>query len=424
MRAMRAVTGSWLITGDPAQPPLAAGAVLLDELDRVLELGQEAELRARHPGIVFERHAAVLTPGLVNAHTHLELSALRGRIPGGRGFVPWVDSLVKTRAQQQPELDAEAMDHAVSELLGFGVVAVGDVCNRLSSVSALASVPIVACIFHEVFGMRKDSGEAMLGMASQERASYADFPAHVRYALAPHTPYTMHPEVLQRIARLAADGGVRTSLHLAEHPAERAFLATGQGPFADWVQSRGASELDWQAPGCDAVRYADRLGILGPSLLAVHLTDARPDELAILAQRGVHAVLCPRSNLHIEVKLPPLLDILRAGLRPGLGTDSLASNASLDPLAEARALRKRFPTVPTLELLAMATAWGADALGLGELLGRIAPGLAPGLLAFEHGAQAPSDPARFVLDQESAKRSVLVRPSYQRLAHPSAEVSP
>lgn len=412
---MRAITGSWLITGEPTLPPLAAGSVLLDELGRVLELGPEAELRARHPGLMFERHAAVLTPGLVNAHTHLELSALRGQIAGGRGFVPWVDSLVSTRAKQQPELDAEAVDQAVSELLAAGVVAVGEVCNRLSSVPALAAVPIVACIFHEIFGMRKDSGEAMLGMAEQERAAFANFPEHVRYALAPHTPYTMHPDVLQRIVHAAAESGRRTSLHLAEHPAERTFLQTGQGPFAEWVKSRGSSALDWQAPGCDPIRYADQLGILGPNLLAVHLTDARPDELELLAQRGVHAVLCPRSNLHIEVKLPPLLDILRAGLRPGLGTDSLASNASLDPLAEARALRKRFPTVAPLELIAMASAWGADALGLGQLLGRVAPGLAPGLLAFEHGASVPSDPARFVLDQESDRRTVLVRPHYQRL---------
>jgi cytosine/adenosine deaminase-related metal-dependent hydrolase len=92
----------------------------------------------------------------------------------------------------------------------------------------------------------------------------------------------------------------------------------------------------------DAIAYADHLGLLGPHLLAVHATDARPHELAVLAERGCPVVLCPRSNLHIEVKLPPLLDILRAGIKPGLGTDSLASNASLDPLAEARALRKRF----------------------------------------------------------------------------------
>ena len=94
------------------------------------------------------------------------------------------------------------------------------------------------------------------------------------------------------------------------------------------------------------VELADRLGALGPHVLAVHLTDAHPEELARVAERGAPVVLCPRSNLYIELRSPPLLAMRAAGIAPALGTDSLASNASLDVLAEARALADRFPTVP------------------------------------------------------------------------------
>ena len=421
---VQGIVGSWLLTGDPDAPPIADGGVVLDAQGAVLDLGPLAALRGRNPTLRFEPHAAVLTPGLVNAHTHLELSALRGRVPGGRGFAPWVDTLVTLRAQVKPELDSEAIDLAVSELLSFGVMGVGEVCNQLHSVDALSAVPLCATVFHEVFGMRSETAQVMATMAEQERAARADFPAHLRYALAPHTPHTLHPAQLQALVKRAAEGGVRTSLHLAEHAAERAFLATGEGPFADWVKTRGGSEIDWPIPALDPIRYADKLGLLGPQLIAVHLADARPDELALLAQSGARAVLCPRSNLFIELKLPPLLDILRAGLRPGLGTDSLASNTSLDPLAEARALRKRFPTVPALTLLAMATSWGADALGFGGVLGRIAVGCHPGVLAFEHAGGAPSDPASYVLDHEAARRSVLSRPRYPSLASLLHEVSP
>jgi aminodeoxyfutalosine deaminase len=419
-----AIVGSWLLTGDADDAPIRGGGVVLDDRACVVDVGPESELRARHGSLRFDKHAAVLMPGLINAHTHLELSALRGRVPGGRGFAPWVDSFVQLRATAKPELDSEAIDAAVSELLGYGVVAVAEVCNQLWSSDALGSVPICASIFHEVFGMRSETAEVMQGLAEQERAGRSSFPAHLRYALAPHTPYTLPPAALQRLVRLAADSGKRVSLHLAEHAAERAFLASGQGPFADWAAARGMSELDWQVPGLDAVRYADKLGLLGPQLIAVHLTDARPGELQLLADRGVRAVLCPRSNLYIEVKLPPLLDILRAGLKPGLGTDSLASNTSLDPLAEARALRKRFPTVPARTLLAMATSWGADVLGYGGVLGRLAVGRYPGVLAFEHTGAAPSDPASYVLDRETAPRSVLSRPAYPALASLLNEVSP
>jgi aminodeoxyfutalosine deaminase len=412
---MRAISGSWLVVGDATTPPIAAGAVVLDDDARVVAVGDASSLRGRFPSLHFEHHKAVLMPGLVNAHTHLELSALRGAVAGGRGFVPWVDTLMRERGRLKPEEDSEAIEAAISELLAAGVVAVGEVTNRLTSVAALAAVPIVACVFHEVFGMRKDTGEVTLAMAEQERAAYQDFPAHFHYALAPHTPYTLHPDVLQAIVARARERGVRTSLHLAEHAAERAFLETGGGQFEAWLRTRASSALDWSAPACDAISYADRLGLLGPQLIAVHLTDARPDEIAKVAERGSPVVLCPRSNLHIELKLPPLLDILRAGIRPGLGTDSLASNASLDPLAEARALQKRFPTVTPLELLAMATGWGADALGLGARLGRLQPGLWPGVLAIEHGSLSPADPARFVLEQEKAPRRVLSRPAYARL---------
>jgi aminodeoxyfutalosine deaminase len=421
---VQGISGSWLLTGDANEAPIPAGGVVLGEHGVVLDVGPETALRGRHAGVRFDKHDAVLMPGLVNAHTHLELSALRGRVPGGHGFARWVDTLVKLRAETKPELDTEAIDVAVSELLGFGVVAVGEVCNQLHSTESLAAVPVCACIFHEVFGMRRETAEVMQGLAEQERAAHSGFPQHLRYALAPHTPHTLFPDVLQALVRRAADSGVRTSLHLAENSAERAFLANGEGPFADWVKSRGSSDMDWQPPGLDPIRYADKLGVLGPQLIAVHLADARPDELALLAERKAHAVLCPRSNLFIEVKLPPLLDILRAGIKPGLGTDSLASNTSLDPLAEARALRKRFPTVPALQLLAMATSWGADALGFGTLLGRIAPQRYPGVLAFAHGANAPSDPASFVLDHEAARRTVLSRPKYSALASLMHEVSP
>ncbi|HEX7481450.1 MAG TPA: amidohydrolase family protein [Polyangiales bacterium] len=413
---MRGIAASWLLSGDGQSAPLRDGAVVLDEAERIVAVGPAAVLRRDHAAAHWEQHAAVLTPGLVNAHTHLELSALRGQVPGGGGFVPWVDALVAARVRLQPEANGEAIDQAVSELLQAGVVLVGDVSNSLAAVDTLGAVPILGWVFHEVFGMRKDVGEVTLGLARQARAQRPHWPANLRYALAPHTAYTLHPDVLREIV-VAADGGdARTSLHLAEHAAERAFLQTGGGAIAQWLSARGASTLDWTVPGCDAVSYAQRLGVLGPRVIAVHLCDARPDEIAQVAAAGSPVVLCPRSNLHIELKLPPLLEILRAGIHPALGTDSLASNASLDPLAEARALRQRFPSVAPRQLLAMATSYGAEVLGFAHLVGRLAPGLSPGVIAFEHGSSAVDDPERYVLEHDKAPRRVLSRPAYQRSA--------
>lgn len=415
-RGARGIAASFLCHGDGETPPLRDGAVVLDGEDRIAALGERATLERKYASVAFERHDAVVMPGLVNAHTHLELSALRGQVPGGRGFVPWVDALVTARARVQPEIDAEAIDAAVSELLAFGVVAVGEVTNHFAAVDSLGAAPLLGRVFHEVFGVRRDTGAAMLAMARQERAARASWPRNLAYALAPHTPYTLHPDVIRDILAEVRRSGGRTSLHLAEHAAERAFLMTGQGPFSEWLRVRAATPVDWSPPGTNSIAHSEALGALAPDVIAVHLTDARPEELARVANAQSPVVLCPRSNLYIELKLPPLLDMLRAGIRPGLGTDSLASNASLDPLAEARALHQRFPTVAPRVLLAMATGFGADALGFSALVGRLRVGSAPGLIAFAHGPNIPIDPERFVLQNDKVARTVLSRPWYPALA--------
>jgi len=407
---MRGIVGSWLLTGEADREPIRNGAVVLDEHERIVAVGPSHELRSRYAGASWEAHHAVLTPGLVNAHTHLELSALRGEVTGGHGFVPWVKKFMEARARRQPEQDREGIDEGVGELLRSGTVAVGDVSNSLASVDALRGAPILARVFHEVFGMRRAGAETMLATAKAQRVALGTLPANVSYTLAPHTAWTLHPEMF---ATLVREGTLNppTTLHLAEHPAERAFLITGGGPVGDWLRSGPMWPLDWDPPGVDAVRHADACGALRSDVIAVHLTDARPDEIALLAERGVPVVLCPRSNLFIEVKLPPLTDLLNAGLQPALGTDSLASCPSLDVLADATALHARFPTVAPRLLLAMATSFGARALRLEHHVGALRVGLTPGVLAFAHETTAPTDPERFVISDARRPRRLLSRPS-------------
>lgn len=405
--SLAGLSASYVVVGDGASPPIADGALLFDADGVLVAVGPRSELAAAHPDAKFQHHEAVLLPGLVNAHCHLELSALRGRCPGGRGFGPWVTELIAAREQSPPESDYEAIDAGVGELLRAGTVAVGEVSNSLASVPALATAPLLGRVFHEVFGMRSDTGEVVLQMAQQARADMPAWPRNLSYTLSPHTPFSMHPDLMRAVLAEGRANGARMSLHLAEHAAERAFLRDGGGPFKTFLDSRHASQPDWDPPGLDPVTYAEQLGALAPDVIAVHVADARPEEIARLAERKVPVVLCPRSNLHIEVRLPPLVELLGAGIRPGLGTDSLASCPNLDVLEEARALRKRFSAVPPRTLLAMATGWGAEALGLSQHVGTFTPGCSPGVVAFPHAGPAPADPEAFVLDQHRVERQVL-----------------
>jgi cytosine/adenosine deaminase-related metal-dependent hydrolase len=403
---MRIVHADAVVPADA--DPIADGAVVVDGAE-VVEVGRAADVLPRHAGAAVERVHGVLLPGLVNAHTHLELSALRGQVPGGAGFVPWVEHMLSIRAESQPEEDAEAIERAVEDLYAYGTAAVGEVSNSLLAVRALARRGIGGAVFHEVFGVEKEALEARVAdMPRIVEENVGAWPSSdLAYARAPHTLYTTHPDVVRRLVADARDRGLRSSVHLAEHVAERAFLERGAGPIVDWYLSRlklPKERIAW--PGKSPVAFADDLGALGPHVLCVHLTDARNDELELVVRRGAPVVFCPRSNLYIETRLPPLIAARAAGLLPALGTDSLASNASLDVLAEARALADRFPNVPAKELVQMATWQGALALGRPDL-GRIARGASPGLFAID--GDPGVDPCAFVLRSVKATRRWVVR---------------
>jgi cytosine/adenosine deaminase-related metal-dependent hydrolase len=300
--------------------------------------------------------------------------------------------------------------------LRAGTAAVGEVTNTLASLDALGTAPLVGRVFHEVFGMRRDTANVMRGMAREGRAQILTFPKNLSYVPAPHTLYSLHPEMVRELVNEARKAGERTTLHLSEHSAERAFLRDGTGPFSEFLRARNVDPADWDPPGTSPVGYAEALGVLGPDVLAVHLANATRDELARVQACGAPVVLCPRSNLFIELKLPPLYEMLELGIEPALGTDSLASNTTLDVLAEASALRDRFPQVAPTRLIAMATWYGAKALKLEHRVGALARGLSPGVIAFDLDHHV-ADPLAYVLRSPPRPRRVLARPALPDSAH-------
>jgi aminodeoxyfutalosine deaminase len=411
--SVRNVHADGVITGDGAA--ILDGAVTLGARGEILDVGRASDVLPRQAGPAVERIAGVIFPGLVNAHSHVELSALLGRIPGGHGFVAWVDRFVATRTEVMDDEEASAIDRAVDDLDGFATSAVGDVTNRLTAVRPLARRGIGGSVFHEVFGMRIEPLQKRVAcLAEDVEQEVGPWPSKdLAYAVAPHTLYTTHAEMVEVLAHLARERGIKTSLHLMEHPAERRALEAGDGPMVDWLAERTKtpkSAFEW--PHESPVAFADRLGALGPHVLAVHVTDATASELATLAERKAPVVLCPRSNLYIEVRLPPLLAVRAAGIEAALGTDSLASNASLDVLTEARALADRFPDVPARELVQMATWNGARALGRPDL-GRISKGARPGIAVVLHGSlpdRGPiDDPCAFLLSHVKSPRTWVAR---------------
>lgn len=310
----------------------------------------------------------LLVPGLVNAHTHLELAFAQGKVPGGDGLPAWVGRVVQLERPARPVHDA-------FPLVGAGTAVVCDVSNGGDTALALNDAGLIGIVAHERLGF----GQATL----PERLRLAAVPdrrvgrAVVRPA--PHAVYSTPPELIAASARPSL---VPSTIHLGEDPAERRFTLHGDGPFAELLDQLGVDWRWWPPPGCSPTMYLDQLGVLDHRLLLVHGVDLDDDDRALLALTHAPLCLCPRSNLQVGGRLPDVPALLSAGVRLALGTDSLASSPDYDVLAEIPPLARAFPRVPLERWLRMATSDGADAL-LHTEHGRIAIGTAPGLLLLQ-----------------------------------------
>jgi len=397
---MEILTASWVLP--VTSPPLRGGRVAV-EGGRVAWIGRrgdpgEPEGRRRDLG------PGVLLPGLVNAHCHLELSHLAGLLPGGGGFVPWVESVVASRGRFAEADVRSATASAIRFLEERGTVAVGDVSNALGHLDLLSASRLSAVVYLELLAWDPAKAEAVLAFAEQRRAEVAaSLRPGLEVRLAAHAPHSVSPALF---GLLVGRGGP-AALHLAESPDETAFLACGGGAWPAFLERRGLGHVAFAPPGLSPVRYADRLGALHEHLVAAHGVQVDAADREILARRGVHVVLCPRSNRNLGVGTADAPALLGAGVRLALGTDSLASVETLDVLDEAVLIHRQFPGLDPAAVVRMATLGGAQALGF-QHLGAIAAGKRAAL-AFAAAASLPAEPYELLLSGEARLRAVELR---------------
>ncbi len=388
---------SWVLPIDG--PPLREGRVAV-EGDRVVWVGQDGDPGAPD-GPLRDLGPGVLLPGLVNAHCHLKLSHLAGQAPFGEGFVPWVEAVVAAR--DEPDEVRQACANAIRFLEERGTVAVGDVSNALRHLDLLAASDLRAVVFLELLAWDPARAEATLSWADEQLAAVErQATSGVEVRLAAHAPHSVSPELF---AGLAERGGI-ASIHLAESPEESRFLADGDGPWAEFLVRRGFGHVSFHPPGTSPVEYVDSLGILHPGLVAVHAIQLDAADRERLSRGGVAVALCPRSNRNIGVGTADVPGLLAAGVRLCLGTDSLASAETLDVLDDAVLLARQFPDIDPAALVHMATAGGAEALGLDDL-GTLAPGKRAAL-AFAAADSPPSDPHVHLLSGEARLQRVEI----------------
>jgi cytosine/adenosine deaminase-related metal-dependent hydrolase len=380
MPATKVISAPWVVP--IVSPPLPDGAVAIDGDGRVVAVGPRREIVAAWPGLPEERGKGALLPGLVNAHTHLELAHVRGEVPGGSGLVAWVGELLGVARPGSPDARAAAASAATSAV-ALGTAAIGDVGNTVAAVAGIGAAGLKGIFFHELVGSREArTGDALADAARERDAHIAEhgWPADLAYVPAPHAPYSVGPDLFKRIFAAAARTGRATSVHVAEGQGELALLLDGEGPWVEILESMGVPRGS-RTPGLRPVPYLASLGAFdGPHPpLLVHMVLAGEEDRALARRHQAPIVLCPRSNLHVAGRLPDVPSMVAEGLDLALGTDSLASAPDLSLWGEMKALAGAFPQVPAATWLRAATATGARALGLGAL-GAITPGKRPGLI--------------------------------------------
>jgi aminodeoxyfutalosine deaminase len=367
-----------------AAPPIRNGWVAVDR-GRILGCGSDDAPASAAPGPVpFDGQPAAIMPGLVNAHTHLELSYLRGRVPPCPSFDAWVRALVALRRRFPDPFAAEILEAvrmAIGEARVSGTAAVGDIANSLISIPPLLQSGIAAHVFHEVLGFNLPDVTALVRAARQRLSDTAGLDGGcVRASIAPHAPYSVSPALFEAIA---SELGTTTisSIHLGESPEEVRFLQEGGGPIQAALEQFGAWHPQWVPPGCGPLEYIERFGLLSDRMLIVHGVQLSDVELSRLAASGATLVTCPRSNRWVGVGDPPVTRFYASGVRVAIGTDSLASVEDLNLFAEMAAIRRLSSSVPPRAILESATRIGAEALGFADEFGTIEPGKRAALVA-------------------------------------------
>ncbi len=376
----------WVVPVDG--PVLVDGAVVVAG-DRIVAVGPAAELLPAHQkGAVlhYDHGQGAIIPALVNAHVHLEFTALRHAIAPQASLPAWLQAAIDGFSTLSPgEIDQGVRD-GIAEMRRFGTILAAEVSNTGRSLPFLAGSDLGFHYFYECLGFN---------LLSNGRLA-ADFPFLAQAALesrpvsaAAHAPYSVSAPLFRRIKVWNREQGRPTSVHLAESREELQFMENGNGSFQQLLQQRGRWYEGYTPPGCSPAVYLDRLGFWDEQTLAVHGVWLDAPDRELLARQGVWLALCPRSNLHTGAGFPDLIALQQAGLKLALGTDSLASTSDLNLFQEIKSLQERFPEVQLSDLLAMATINGAAALKRSHDLGSLTPGKKAVLLFLPIPAGAP-----------------------------------
>jgi len=381
------ISADWVLPVEGA--PIENGAVAIED-GRIAAVGTVDDL-----GAGTHYADAVIVPGFVNAHSHLEYAVYGGFGDGLGDFAEWIALHIQRKARIGWEEYVGIARFGAAQCLASGVTTVGDCSYSGATAVACADLGLRATVYLEVFGADATAGLEHFAEIKQRVDGF--FSDRVRPGISPHAPYSVSLELYRACAEL----GLPVATHLSESPAEILYLLRGEGPWGAYT------DLLVTPPEATGTRMLAEHGLLGGHVLAAHCVMVEPDEIDTLAATGTGVAHCPRSNAALGCGVAPLTELRAAGVRVGVGTDSPASAPSFDFFDElrsvvlsARARAQRPSALSASEALELGTLGGARALGLDGEIGSLAAGKRADLavVSLEGSPYAPvEDPATAVV---------------------------
>jgi len=367
-------------------PPITDGAVLVADDGRIAAVAPHSQVPAPAAARRVEFPDAVLVPGLVNTHTHLELTHLAGRNPE-REFTRWIRTIRSLKDATTLEEFDHSAEQGVRDCWTAGVTCVADTGSTGAPLRALARLGARGFYFQEVFG--PDPADRAASLAELQAAVVRLGPvatARTRLGVSPHAPYTVSEPLYRAVADFARRESLPLAVHLAESREETALVRDGAGSFAEALRARG---IPVQAHHCSPVAYLVQRSVVQRATLCIHCVQVDERDIALLRDAGATIAHCPRSNRAHGHGAAPLAAFRAAGIPVGLGTDSVVSAGDVDLWAEAAAAG-----VEGEEALRLLTIEGARALGLEADIGSLEVGKQADLAVFPstvlHRPPAPS----------------------------------
>jgi aminodeoxyfutalosine deaminase len=353
------LSARWILTA--VTPPLPHAIIHIQD-DKITAIDPHG---TRTPDIDLGNVA--ILPGLVNAHTHLDLTGLRGQCPPSPDFTQWLRRVIAYRRSHSATKIDDDIQIGLKSAIASGSTLIGDISAEGASWMALADAPLRAVVFHELLGLspeRARQAEVIgLGWLNEHVPT-----ATCRAALSPHAPYSVHKSLFQLASGITDNYDVPLTTHLAETRDELQLLTHHRGPFEPFLKELSAWELSGLAASLEEV-----IGccLAASPLLLVHCNYLSPQ---VELHPYTTIVYCPRTHAAFGHPPHPFREFLQRGVRVALGTDSLASNPDLDILAEMRFIHQRYPDFPGNQLLRMGTLSGAEALGWADECGSLEHG--------------------------------------------------